>query len=273
MIEEHGEPGEFMLAGEFGAAARLSPKALRLYAEQGLLSPALTDPATGYRRYERGQLPRARLISRLRELGLPLARIAGLAGLTPEARDAELRAWLVAEEDTLRRRRDLVTALAGGDVPLYAEVALREVPERKVLSVERRVRVDGLDTFVTDAAARIRAHLAASGVRDDAPMRVWFHGLVTQDSDGPVEVTVPFSGTVEPAGDLSVRIEAARTEAYIPVPEAEASFPAILRVYDALAGWIDRERRLCTGSPTETYPGTGGAFLDIAYPVTTAERG
>jgi DNA-binding transcriptional MerR regulator len=30
-----------LLAGEFGAAAGLSPKALRLYAEQGLLRPAV----------------------------------------------------------------------------------------------------------------------------------------------------------------------------------------------------------------------------------------
>lgn len=42
---------KLLLPGEFGAAARLSPKALRLYAEQGLLVPACTDPGTGYRRY------------------------------------------------------------------------------------------------------------------------------------------------------------------------------------------------------------------------------
>lgn len=38
-----------MLAGEFGAAARLTPKALRLYAELGLLVLAASDPVTGYR--------------------------------------------------------------------------------------------------------------------------------------------------------------------------------------------------------------------------------
>jgi DNA-binding transcriptional MerR regulator len=40
---------ELMLPGEFGAATRLSPKALRLYAELGLLVPAGTDPGTGDR--------------------------------------------------------------------------------------------------------------------------------------------------------------------------------------------------------------------------------
>src|SRR5262245_46500486 len=42
-----GVAKKFLLAGEFGAAARLSAKALRLYAEQGLLLPARVDPVTG----------------------------------------------------------------------------------------------------------------------------------------------------------------------------------------------------------------------------------
>jgi DNA-binding transcriptional MerR regulator len=73
---------KYLLGGEFGGAARLSPKALRLCAEQGLLVPASVDPATGYRYYAPDQLPRARLIARLRQLGLPLARIGFLTDLT-----------------------------------------------------------------------------------------------------------------------------------------------------------------------------------------------
>src|SRR5687767_7290294 len=80
----------YLLAGRFGAAARLSPKALRLYAEQGLLVPARVDPATGYRYYAREQVPLARLIARLRQLGLPVARIGRLVTLSPEAMVLEL---------------------------------------------------------------------------------------------------------------------------------------------------------------------------------------
>jgi hypothetical protein len=39
--------------GVFAKASRLSPKALRLYDELGLLTPARVDPVTGYRRYAR----------------------------------------------------------------------------------------------------------------------------------------------------------------------------------------------------------------------------
>ena len=42
--------------GEFAEATRLSPKALRLYAEHGLLSPTRVDNDSGYRYYRTEQL-------------------------------------------------------------------------------------------------------------------------------------------------------------------------------------------------------------------------
>jgi len=61
--------------GEFAQASRLSPKALRLYDELGLLVPEHVDPATGYRWYGLEQLERARAVSVLRPAGR--ARLLG----------------------------------------------------------------------------------------------------------------------------------------------------------------------------------------------------
>ncbi len=58
--------------GAFARATRLTPKALRLYDELGLLPPALVDPASGYRFYDPAQLERAQLVAWLRRLGMPL---------------------------------------------------------------------------------------------------------------------------------------------------------------------------------------------------------
>jgi DNA-binding transcriptional MerR regulator len=44
--------------GEFARLSRLSPKALRLYDELGLLVPAEVDAETGYRWYADTQLER-----------------------------------------------------------------------------------------------------------------------------------------------------------------------------------------------------------------------
>jgi len=55
-----------MSIGEFARRSRLSPKALRLYDELGLLPPARVEDDSGYRFYEVGQLEQARLVAALR---------------------------------------------------------------------------------------------------------------------------------------------------------------------------------------------------------------
>jgi PPM family protein phosphatase len=97
--------------GEFARAARLSPKALRLYDELGLLTPARVDPVSGYRFYEPDQLERARLVAWLRRLGMPLARIRVVCDLPPAAAAAEVAAFWAQTETDLASRRDLAVSL------------------------------------------------------------------------------------------------------------------------------------------------------------------
>ncbi|MFF3485418.1 MerR family transcriptional regulator [Streptomyces sp. NPDC002701] len=97
--------------GTFAKASRLSPKALRLYDELGLLTPARVDPVTGYRLYAPEQLDQARLVAWLRRLGMPLARIRQVCTLDAGQAAQEIRAfWVQAEADTAARR-DLATFL------------------------------------------------------------------------------------------------------------------------------------------------------------------
>ncbi|MFB7897120.1 MerR family transcriptional regulator [Streptomyces xiamenensis] len=97
--------------GAFAKASRLSPKALRLYDELGLLTPARVDPVTGYRRYAPEQLEQARLVAWLRRLDMPLARIQRVCALDAGPAGQEVRAfWAQVEADTAARR-DLATFL------------------------------------------------------------------------------------------------------------------------------------------------------------------
>ena len=87
--------------GAFAHATRLSPKALRLYDELGLLPPAFVDPASGYRFYDPAQLERARLVAWLRRLGMPLARIRVVCDSEPARAADEVAAyWDQVEADT-----------------------------------------------------------------------------------------------------------------------------------------------------------------------------
>ncbi|RSO10681.1 hypothetical protein DMH15_41140, partial [Streptomyces sp. WAC 06725] len=120
------EPGgELLSIGAFARASRLSPKALRLYDELGLLPPAQVDPVNGYRRYRVAQLERARLVAWLRQLGMPLARIRDVCGLPPgPAADAVTAYWARTEADTAARRElaaFLVNHLSGKDTAMETD--------------------------------------------------------------------------------------------------------------------------------------------------------
>ncbi|HJG91779.1 MAG TPA: MerR family transcriptional regulator, partial [Brachybacterium massiliense] len=101
-----------MSIGELAARSGLSPKALRLYAESGLLVPRRVDPFTGYRSYGTDQVERARLIASLRGIGMGLARIQVLCDLEGAAAAAELRSWWRQEEADAFSRAEAVRSLA-----------------------------------------------------------------------------------------------------------------------------------------------------------------
>ncbi|WP_433315452.1 MerR family transcriptional regulator [Micromonospora chersina] len=97
---------ELLTIGAFARAARLTPKALRLYDELGLLPPAAVDPHSGYRYYAPAQLDRARLIAALRRAGMPLAEIRAVCGLPPDAAAEAVDAWWrQVSADTVARGR------------------------------------------------------------------------------------------------------------------------------------------------------------------------
>ena len=109
---------KLLTIGEFARAARLSPKALRLYDELGLLRPHRVDEWSGYRYYAPSQLERARLVAWLRRIGMPLARIAAVVESPPAAAAAAVAEFLrVTEADFTERQRlaqFLITYLSEG---------------------------------------------------------------------------------------------------------------------------------------------------------------
>lgn len=90
--------------GTFARAARLTPKALRLYDEMGLLPPAAVDPESGYRLYDPDQLKQAQVIAQLRRIGMPLAQVRIVCAMEPAAAAEAVDAyWKQAAADTAAR--------------------------------------------------------------------------------------------------------------------------------------------------------------------------
>ena len=82
--------------GRFARLTGLTIGALRHYDEEGVLTPADVDPATGYRRYRRDQVATARAIAALRDLELSLPAIRALL----DTDDAATRGGILRDERT-----------------------------------------------------------------------------------------------------------------------------------------------------------------------------
>jgi DNA-binding transcriptional MerR regulator len=269
-------PSELLSIGAFARRSRLSLKALRLYDELGLLTPARVDPETGYRSYEAGQVGRARLIGLLRRLDMPLVRIGQVLELEgPDAAREVAAFWAEAEASAAVKRRlvaYLERHLTGRGEPMY-DVATRDVPGQDVISITRSLTVKDLQRFIIDGTRDLYGQIERARARPGAASFVIYHGEVNDDSDGPVEVCVPFSGAVPAQGEATVRMEPAHREAYTTITMAQCEFPGILDAYAAVERWIETNGAQASGPPREVYfrddpePEPDQPFCDIAYPI------
>jgi DNA-binding transcriptional MerR regulator len=231
---------ETLSTGEFARRSRLSSKALRIYEQMGLLRPAEVDPSNGYRRYRRDQLATARLIAMLRGVGMSLAEIEELlVDLVhgPELAGRRLDAHLHELEERHTSRRSLVrhihAILRKEERPMFT-IHTRHVPDRRVMSIQRRLRASETDGFVREAKQVFAEHLADTPAT--GPFSLIFHGIVDQDSDGPLEATLGCPDQVGPTDVIGIRTEPEHDEAYTTITKREWEYPAILAAYDAVAG-------------------------------------
>jgi DNA-binding transcriptional MerR regulator len=264
---------------QFGRRSGLSHKALRLYDLSGLLPPAEVDPVNGYRLYSPDQLERARRISLLRQLEMPLATVTEVLAGTDEEAVSRLDRWWTEQERSMRNKRGsyeyLRTRLAHSteaDEAMYP-VNLRDVPETKVAAISREVDQPALVSTMVGSQDEILGHLHAAGATPGDEIWWIYHGLVTPDSEAPVEVCVPFTGTADPAGPIVIRVEPAHTEAYCTITKDECFYPRIMVAYDAVESWVSESGLPRTGVAREVYfvnpdeISGGDPFVHIAQPV------
>jgi DNA-binding transcriptional MerR regulator len=225
--------------GEFARRARLTHKALRLYDRIGLLRPVLTDGATGYRRYDVSQVRTGQLISLLRGAGLSLADVEGVLRDVAAGPDRAVDRLDVLLRDLERRHthrtlliRHIQATLREGGDPMF-RIETRHVPAQRVMSIQRRLHAPETDGFVREARQAFAQHLA--GAEPAGPFTLIFHGVVSEDSDGPLEAVLGCPGRVEPTDVIGIRTEPGHDEAYTTITKAQWAYPAILAAYDAVA--------------------------------------
>jgi len=265
-----------MSIGEFATLSRLSPKALRLYDELGLLPPAEVDPDSGYRWYAAGQLDNARLVASLRQIGVPLTEIKVILSLEPEAAAAQVSAYWSETEADHAARRDLVGYLVDrltGKRNVMFEVVVRDIPARSLLCLLRHASTD---QEVWDLGKEVIGMLKAQPVpvpRIEGVAGAAFlvyYGEVNQDSDGPVEFCWPVPQ--DQAGrlaaslpGLTLRTEPAHQEASVHLDQ-DATAAQWQAAGDSVLAWAAEQQRQPSDLPLRI------TLLTTAAPVTDASR-
>ncbi|MHA3704186.1 MerR family transcriptional regulator [Jatrophihabitans sp. YIM 134969] len=235
--------------GEFSRLTHLSVRTLRRYHEAHLLEPLVVDDATGYRYYGVEQIPTAQVISRLRELDVPLPDVHRILR-TP---DPGVRSTLVAEhlqrlEDELTRTRAAVTSLRRllDPDPAPIEVELRAEPARTVAAVEAVVRSGDVESWFAGAMAELHAAVGADvtgppgGAYDNALFeQERGHALVYLPTTAP-----PRTGRVHPvtlpAAELAVTTHAGEHD-------------SVEVTYGQLGTWVVENAMAVAGPVREAY--------------------
>jgi DNA-binding transcriptional MerR regulator len=273
---------KWLSAGEFSKKSSLSPKALRLYAQNGLLLPAEVDQRSGYRGYDPAQLLDARMIRLLRRAGMPMQSVAEVMAAPREQRDSYIASWWdrAAAEFTYRRSiiEHLSNTMNGGkDHYIMLPVTTRVMPEQTLITEQAYVYAQHLRDWIVQAGLRQLTAAAAVGGQVEASI-VIYHGEVSEDSDGPVESAIPIDPIRAGKATLPTRVEPSHLEAFVTITRSQVRYPDILSAYDAVEAWIAENDAVQAGSPREYYfgdPSTGPedeAIAHVAFPIQLPDR-
>jgi DNA-binding transcriptional MerR regulator len=264
---------DLLSIGAFSGVTRLSQKALRLYGSLDLLPPAWIDPDSGYRYYSSTQVRDARLIRSLREVGMPLATIRRVLAGTPREAQSLMRSYVSSVEEHARKARaalpDLVAETIAFSHDPQMEISVRDEPPQAIVSISQRVRVGQLAEHLRTTLHELREFTACHYLRETSHPFGYFHGIVSEQDDGPLEVCLPVSGETETTQRVRSTTLAAGRAAYVEVAGEATRYPAILRAYDAVYDWITANGYESDGSPRETwrhsFPVVGPLDIEISW--------
>ncbi len=125
-----------MKIGEIAAFFDVSVKAIRVYEKRGILTPAYTDPETGYRYYSADQVQTLNALLELKSLGFSLAEIKRIlsggasAQVFADALDNKRQHWqdaIAVAENKIDAIQTIQKRLAGS----HEAVKLQELSEEQ----------------------------------------------------------------------------------------------------------------------------------------------
>ena len=200
------ESGALYKIGMFAAMNHVTVKTLRFYEEQGLLTPALIHPETGYRYYTLSQMAVLHQITALKLAGFTLEEIALLnGGADEESLLLKKKSQLLAKIAELTRQIAVVDGyLSQKKTRLSAPVLIKTIPETTVACL--RTRLESYDCLF-DRMPEMGALMEKAGCTCALPAYCFTNYLEPGYKDGDilVELCESVVEAKQEIGDLRFR--------------------------------------------------------------------
>jgi DNA-binding transcriptional MerR regulator len=269
--------------GTLAREAALSEKAVRLYADRGLLR-AERDPA-GARVFAGDQVVVARRIALLRGLDVSLDDVGRvLAAADPVAVFDDLWSSRRHDADRTAAGAEYVRARLADSAgpPPGIEVTWREVPERLLLSLPAAATLPELPEVLGRASGELLERLAAAGVPLAGPLHVGIRTRATESYPADLVVCAPVPDLVRPPAGLALTTDPAHREVVVALEQHQADDQAlVVAVHDHLStsasaggpGGPD----VRAGDNREVYlpsfgTGAAGTVMEVVVPVRDGVR-
>ena len=254
--------------GEFAWLSQVTVETLRHYDRIGLLKPVHLDRFTGYRYYSLDQLPRLNRILALKDLGLPLEKIARM--LDQEISADEIREILERKQVELKEhiqeaqghlgrvQARLIQIEMEGKMPDF-EILLKNVEAQRVASVRETISSwdqEVVGPTMTRMFDEVGEYLHSHGVDFAGPGIALYHhqspfidsGIKKDELD--VETAAPINGPVPESDRVKVR-ELPKMEVAYAVHHGD--FSGLPLAKQAIFAWIEENSYRRTGPIREVY--------------------
>jgi DNA-binding transcriptional MerR regulator len=242
--------------GQFGKLTGLTPRALRIYAKEGLLEPEIVNPETGYRYYAQAQSLVAERIRLLRSVDMPLEDIRTILqcdeasqGLLLEQKK-RIEAQLSCYQEALQTLEDLSIR----DVSAYP-IAVKDVPAQPVICVQKQTSLLQIETVRERAFGELygflrQESLSPTGPGFSANAGEGHHEELNLEAEcALIDMCVPVPNLIENSCIRS-RVWPAGSVAYV---IHTGPYEPLFHVYQRIAQWIKEQGLEQTGHTREIY--------------------
>lgn len=251
--------------GAFSSATQLSAKALRLYADHGILLPANVDSDTGYRYYRPEQVRDARLVRLLRDLDMPLTEIAALLG-QPASIETALKRHMESLTQRYTRQQKTyhatLTLLSSITHAMQPAIIERKLPAMDALAFP--FDADGCNLLSRVQAIRASLQMKSGAQLPDAAVPfIPLNNALQPNEETGLELCIPVDALDAIPQDRATRHWPSQSLVCTDVAIVDGTLD-LIGAADALFDWFDRNGMSLRDTPRLML---GTQAVQLAWPI------